>query len=92
MSSRKVLKKEVKKVFYILYNDLVSYMLFAEAEQRKTAQGIFAGIAPLEKEVISRINAKPSAIKENTKKYYDRLIAETNTKIREILDEISKLP
>lgn len=79
-------------MFYILYNDLVSYMLFAEAEQRKTAQGIFARIAPMEKEVISRINAKPSAIKENTKKYYDRLIAETNSKIREMLDEISKLP
>lgn len=91
MANKKDLKKDIKKAFAVLYNDLAFYMVFVKGKDRDDAKKLFDKILPAENELISKINVKPKDIKGKKQDYFAQITKQSIEILNGFFDEMSKL-
>lgn len=92
MKSRKQLKKEIKKSFNILYQEIFFYDVFVVNADMEKSKAILNEMLNSESDLIKRISLyEGKEMKERVKKYFSKLRADLHTHLAEFEKQIEEL-
>lgn len=93
MKSRRKLKKEIKKAFNNLYEDVIFYEIFSNQADVESARKLVDKIVNVENDLIERISVNEGKdVKGRIKTYFQKLNKDIKSNIDEITKEIAALP
>ena len=93
MKSRKSLKKEIKKTFNTIYQEIIFYNAFVENADTESSEQILDEIITKESELIKRVSVNEGeSVKGRRKMYFTKLRKDLKEQTEQLIKKISNLP